>query len=332
MGPLGITFHKTVRMQGEGVRKLPPSRGHFPFFETRDFPGRVPAHWPENSLFIPMAESEALWLGFQSPAHLGRTRRPLAVMVGAGGINAVDGNPWGNELSADPQNYMVTPPQPWLDGWKGTGERDEHIVYQFVATEHQGGAGNTVAEQLLGTTSTDGALTVSVVQAREDFQFPVPGIRRTGGFGLELSALASTSMAVPTAGASLENLGAGDTETFSATSLTAPMVYGAQAEGLRVRAMSTQVPAREMGVGKGAKLEQKIYPDPYGIDTWDLSTLQTQKIYLVNAADFEQITGFPMTEIEYERDGFTFPRYIHDDTMQDLPGALHLDELASVPA
>jgi hypothetical protein len=43
--------------------------------------------------------------------------------------DAVTGDPWSRDLQADPQNYLVLPEQPWLDGFavrKG-------VIRQFVA-------------------------------------------------------------------------------------------------------------------------------------------------------------------------------------------------------
>jgi hypothetical protein len=71
---------------------------------------------------MPMYQSAALWIRFS-------TRYPFAVKVAAGKINAVTGDPWSRDLQADPQNYLVLPEQPWLDGFavrKG-------VIRQFVA-------------------------------------------------------------------------------------------------------------------------------------------------------------------------------------------------------
>jgi len=66
------------------------------------------------------------------------------MLVGAGGINALSGEKLG--VTLERENYLVAPPQPWLDGWKDK----DGTVYQFVATAYQKGQGITVAEQLMG--------------------------------------------------------------------------------------------------------------------------------------------------------------------------------------
>jgi len=46
-----------------------------------------------------------------------------------------------------------------------------------------------------------------------------------------------------------------------------------------------------MGVGKGGKIIQKIYPDPHGLEVWNEKPFGTLAVYLVNAHVFEEITG-----------------------------------------
>jgi hypothetical protein len=59
----------------------------------------------------PIFLHEALWFQFSAARW-----KPNAVQVSAGGINAISGGHWTEKLSSDPQNYLVCPGQPWLDG------------------------------------------------------------------------------------------------------------------------------------------------------------------------------------------------------------------------
>ena len=68
----------------------------------------------------------------------------MAVKVAAGKINAVTGEGWENELSSRPQDYVVIPEQPWLDGFSVM----EGMIRQFVAMPL--GEGFTAEEQLTG--------------------------------------------------------------------------------------------------------------------------------------------------------------------------------------
>src|SRR5262249_14423641 len=47
----------------------------------------------------------------------------------------------------------------------------------------------------------------------------------------------------------------------------------------------------EIGIGRGGKIVQKVYPDPHGLDAWEQSPRATLACYLVNADAFEEITG-----------------------------------------
>jgi hypothetical protein len=67
---------------------------------------------------LPMYQSEALWLNFNSE-YLGDhdTSYPFAIKVATGKINAVTGKNWRDGLKRRSQDYMVSTEQPWLDGY-----------------------------------------------------------------------------------------------------------------------------------------------------------------------------------------------------------------------
>ena len=71
---------------------------------------------------MPMDQSEALWISFSASY-------PFAVKIAAGKINAVSGAAWTVELQSEPQDYVVVPGQPWLDGFS----LGEGLIRPFVA-------------------------------------------------------------------------------------------------------------------------------------------------------------------------------------------------------
>jgi hypothetical protein len=90
-------------------------------------------------VMLPMYQSEALWIHFDSPRGY-----PFAVKVATGKINAVTGEAWSDGLHRNPQDYAAVPGQPWLDGYcvqKG-------IIRQFVAMPL--GSGYSAEEQITG--------------------------------------------------------------------------------------------------------------------------------------------------------------------------------------
>ena len=49
--------------------------------------------------------------------------------------------------------------------------------------------------------------------------------------------------------------------------------------------------AGSMGLAAGGKMKQKIYPDPYGRDTWDLGARSRVFVHIVNSELWRDITG-----------------------------------------
>ena len=141
-----LTLQRTLRIPDDGREyPLPPGLGRFPVYAVDDFRNRVPASWPGGDLFIPMYQREALWLGFDSASW-----KPTAAKVGVGNTNAVSGENWDLGLSAAPQDYVVCPPQLWLDGINSGDES----IRQFVAMPL--GTGVTIEAQLTGRETVGG--------------------------------------------------------------------------------------------------------------------------------------------------------------------------------
>jgi hypothetical protein len=141
-----VALQRTLRVPDDGsTYPLPPGLGALPIERVREFRRRVPRSWRADGFFVPLYQREALWLRFEAAGW-----KPNAVQVAIGGINAVTGEPWSERLQDKPQNYLVCPGQPWLDGIN-TGEG---TVRQFVAVAL--GAGDSVEEQLTGAARLGG--------------------------------------------------------------------------------------------------------------------------------------------------------------------------------
>lgn len=196
---LRVDFQRTLRIPDDGTdHRLPPGLGRFPVRHVDDHAGRVPRRWLDRGgVMLPMYRSEAMWLNFGSGAggFYGHGRHggyPFAVKVAAGKINAVTGEAWEDGLHRDPQDYLVTPDQPWLDGFcveKGT-------VRQFVAMEL--GTGYSVEEQLTGEAEHGGVQLIAYPMKREVYEEKVAREEESGRILFEQSAdfapaLASTA-------------------------------------------------------------------------------------------------------------------------------------------
>lgn len=114
---LTVSFHRTLRLPEDGrTYPLPAGLGLFPVvpWQTAD----------RQDLLIPMYRREALWIGFS-----GAIWKPNALKVTVGGINAVSGQPDDDPALGAPQDYLVCPLQPWLDGFNA----GDGAIRQFVA-------------------------------------------------------------------------------------------------------------------------------------------------------------------------------------------------------
>ena len=134
-----IGFQRTLRIPDDNRDyPLPPGLGTFPLNHVDDYGERVPEAWVKHGgIFFPMYQAEAMWINFDSSY-------PMAVKVAAGKIDALTGEDWKNEISEQPQDYLVVPEQPWLDGFcVGEG-----LIRQFVAMPL--GEGYSAEEQLTG--------------------------------------------------------------------------------------------------------------------------------------------------------------------------------------
>ena len=139
----GIEFQRTLRIPDDGrTYPLPAGLGRFPLRHLDDFAARLPQETARRGgVVMPIHQAEALWIKFH---RSWASPYPCAIKVATGKVCAVSGEPWTEGLTRDPQNYVVVPGQPWLDGYcvaKGT-------IRQFVAMAL--GSGHTTEEQLTG--------------------------------------------------------------------------------------------------------------------------------------------------------------------------------------
>jgi hypothetical protein len=134
---MAISFKRTLRVPDDGkTYPLPQDLDLFPIRQIERHANRVPQGWlRRGGVLIPIYPSEALSLKFQS-------RYPFAVKIGVGMVNALSGQPFQTGLHREPQDYIVVPDQPWLDGYQTT----TGVVRQFIATRL--GQGYTVEEQI----------------------------------------------------------------------------------------------------------------------------------------------------------------------------------------
>ena len=175
---LRLEFQRTLRIpDDEGVYPLPPGLGAFPLRHVDDFGTKLPASWHEHGgVMMPMFQAEAMWINFSSKHIDDRAEYCFAVKIATGKVNAVTGEDWRDGINRGPQDYLVVPTQPWLDGYcvkMGT-------IRQFVAMPL--GVGYTAEEQVTGHADVGGVQMVVYPMKRKVFErrFPRSEWRRDG--------------------------------------------------------------------------------------------------------------------------------------------------------
>jgi hypothetical protein len=293
-----ISFQRTLRIPDDGkAYPLPPTLGVFPVYRAADYPLQLPTEWELQedqfayTVFLPMYQREALWLAFESAAW-----KPNAVKLGLGEVNALTGEAWDAGLHVNPQDYLVCPPQFWLDGIKTAGG----VVRQFVAMPL--GQGYTVEAQITGQERFSG-LQVLVYE-------PLPGL-----FPDQppppppVDALMRAQMGDPM-GNPMGNLSLSPLSDMSSG------------------------PPVDLGLAAGGQITQKIYPDPHGLSIWDPSSCARLCVHIVNIPRFSQITGdlpppSPVNAEVYTRYGFPWFE-LYDQDLSDLPASQKLAGVQTV--
>ena len=156
-----IGFQRTLRIPDDNnVYPLPPGLGLFPVRHVDDYAARAPEKWVKHGgVVLPMYQSEAMWLTFQRTGPW-----PFAIKIAAGKINALTGEEWVEGLNRDPQDYLVVPEQPWLDGFC----IERGIIRQFIAMPL--GAGYSAEEQITGKAEHGGLQVVAYPMKKSAYE------------------------------------------------------------------------------------------------------------------------------------------------------------------
>lgn len=163
----GIELQRTLRIpDDETDYPLPPGLGGFPLRHLDDYASRLPEEWQKRGgVVMPMHQSEAMWINFESRnSYRYRHSYPFAVKIATGKVCAITGDTWVNGLSSDPQDYVVLPKQPWLDGYC----IEKGVIRQFVAMPL--GESYTVEEQLTGAAEHGGIQIVAYPMKAERYE------------------------------------------------------------------------------------------------------------------------------------------------------------------
>jgi hypothetical protein len=179
---LTVHLQRTLRIpDDDNTYPLPPGLGRFPLRHVDDFAANVPDEWLEHGgTMFPMYQSEAMWLCFAGGGYHDNDgfhgSYPFAIKVAAGKINAVTGEAWSNGIGRSPQNYMVSPEQPWLDGYSV----EKGVIRQFVAMPL--GAGYSAEEQITGEAEHGGLQIIAYPMKADVYERLRKKRERIGGY------------------------------------------------------------------------------------------------------------------------------------------------------
>ncbi|MFC9678612.1 hypothetical protein [Streptomyces sp. NPDC056948] len=316
-GGVTVRFIRTLRLPETGTHPLPPGLGEFPVRRVADYGDRVPEAWrARGGVMLPVYLREAMWLSFAG------TSEPAALQVGVGKVCAVSGRPWSDRPARGPQNYVVLPRQPWLDGINsGTG-----TVRQFVAVPL--GLGATVEGQVTGEEVWGGVQLQSfpltdreLARWRAEERLRAERTRGTapsggygaavpGGYGAAMPMAAPSATGAPPAPA-------------APGSVPAPPAFGATpapAAGAAPSAPS-RAPAA-MGLGVGGSMRQEVFQDDRPLSDWARRPAGRVFVHLVTPPEWRRITGeapppSPVDRAAYTRAGLPWFDY-YDQDAEDL--------------
>ncbi len=163
---LKIEFQRTLRIPDDGKHyPLPPGLGHFPLRLVDDYSSTAPESWKKNGgVMMPMYQAEALWICFNTEEVDNRAEYPFAIKIATGKVSAVSGQPMRKGLNMDPQDYVVAPQQPWLDGYCV----EKGVIRQFVAMPL--GEGYSAEEQITGNSEFGGLQILVYPMKRKAFE------------------------------------------------------------------------------------------------------------------------------------------------------------------
>ena len=89
-----------------------------------------------------------------------------------------------------------------------------------------------------------------------------------------------------------------------------------------------------MGLGAGGVMQQKIYPDPHGLEAWDPHPCGEFPVHILRSDRFREIVGHdppptPVDAAAYTRHGLPWFR-LYDEDAGDIPKAASLSEARTV--
>ncbi|KAH7411940.1 integral membrane protein [Phaeosphaeria sp. MPI-PUGE-AT-0046c] len=341
---LRITFKRTIRVSDDQkISYLPSDMGDFPLKPISEYADTLPpAMAAKGGVFLPMYQSEAMWIKFRCSQHW-----VYMIKIHVGGVNAISGehamedggtklrrlaklarqHKKGNtkNISLPLQDYIIVPGQEWLDGVADS----DGTVRQFVSMPFA--SGHSVEAQITGNDATGG------------IQFEIVPYRRLSSKSLTwdvqpVAHQGPTQIFVKTLTGTLGIFGVNLNESVKTLKARITSVSGVPIDQQRLLFNGKQMeesrtlaeykigrdstihfvlrlrgggePVREMSIAVGGKIHQVIREDHHEADGKH-SRITVFNVQILNSAAYQAVTGNspptePMTVETYKKHGFPF--------------------------
>ena len=305
-----VSFQRTLRIPDDDAPyPLPPGMGNFPLRHVDDYKSRLPEEWlRRGGVLMPMHQAEAMWISFGS--HSGTPHYPVAVKIATGKVCAVSGETWTEHLNRDPQDYVVLPNQPWIDGYCV----EKGLIRQFIAMPL--GEGYTVEEQITGAAEHGGVQIIAYPMKAERYE-------------AILAAREARRAARAARLADREIRRASRPRTFSDN-----LQFMTDRVDAHPSPSAVYQSVMSMGLAPGGRMRQEIYDDPYGLEAWDQRHASRCFVTIANSEQWMAITGqkpltTPPTATQYADAGLPWFDY-YDGDATAVAGAEKFADLSSV--
>ncbi|MFH0878051.1 MAG: hypothetical protein V1863_07525 [Candidatus Omnitrophota bacterium] len=299
-------------------------------FAVDEYPG-CPQSWmrgsaTEASYFVPVLAEHGLWLDFN--ANASHTNH-VAALISIQGINAVTGQKterlnleqyrskcpihnitFGHERFCekcgykwDAQNYLASNATPtgsfWIDGFRA----EDGVTRQFVFTKEKM---RGIAAQLIGTQRVF-ALGIAFFLSKE--QKPAPPVPR-----YERPHSASHTVLYGSSGhdfgdslpktrsLKIKSLGSHNLLSSHLPEDGESVLFSLEADSDRVR--EGELASTVLEIGAGAKIDQRIHPDPWDLNYWQEKPVGTIYINYVDESLAEKIISAGKIDTTAGGEGF----------------------------
>ncbi|MEI8032253.1 MAG: vWA domain-containing protein [Chlorobiaceae bacterium] len=247
---------------------------------------------------MPMYQAEAMWICFRSDDVDDRAAYPFAIKIATGKVNAVSGQAMNKGLNMEPQDYVVAPKQPWLDGYCV----EKGVIRQFVAMPL--GQGYSAEEQVTGKGEFGGLQILVYPMKRAAFERRFQKRRPASAYSIDCDPSSASAQSMP--------------DYFPSCVPCIPSYI-----------------RRSMGLAPGGRMRQEIYDDSFELEDWDLENYSHCFVHIANSEVWSTITGRtpphrPLTAASYSSSGFPWFDYYAESGTTAIDGSEKLKGLKSV--